>query len=111
MKLTAEQVKLAQSCKTPEELMAKAHDTGMALSLEQAQAALDSVEMVELNADDLDVVSGGCWTGYTCYFCGQDFDTKPPHQICIQGSPTATTNRGVCESCYQQKKNEYHYMS
>jgi len=70
MKLTANQVKLAQSCKTPEELMVKAQDAGVVLSLEQAQAALDSVEMVELDADDMDVVSGGkfelCWEDQSC---------------------------------------------
>jgi len=59
MKITSEQLKMAKSCKTAEELVAKAQDAGVTLSLEQAQSVLDSVTMVELSEDDVDNVSGG----------------------------------------------------
>jgi len=75
MKLTAEQFKLAQSCKTSEELMAKAQAAGVVLFLEQAQAALDSVEMVELDADDMCIAGGsGCSTADmpSCSICNKN---------------------------------------
>jgi len=102
MKLTAEQIKLAQSCKTPEELMAKAQDAGLTLSLEQAKAALDSVSMVELNEDDIDVVSGGCKTRYSCWLCSQEYDGVPPHKVYELDAGVGGSFQPVCEQCYQQ---------
>ncbi|MBR5915773.1 MAG: hypothetical protein IKZ57_04935 [Spirochaetia bacterium] len=56
---TKEQIEKAMECKTPEELIELAKKAGVELTLEQAEAYLDEMDNIELDAEALDQVAGG----------------------------------------------------
>ena len=56
---TKEQIEKAMECKTPEELIELAKKAGVELTLEQAEAYLDEMDNIELDAEALENVAGG----------------------------------------------------
>ena len=66
-KLTAEMIKKAKDCKTPEELIALAKLIGIELTKPEAESYMAELEDFELNKKDLDKVAGG---DNSCYMDG-----------------------------------------
>ena len=58
-KITKEMLEKAALCKTAEQLIALAKESGVELTKTEAEAYLAELENCELSADDLDKVAGG----------------------------------------------------
>ena len=58
-KLTAEMIKKAKECKTPEELVELAKNAGLELTVPEAESYLAELEDFELDSLELDKVAGG----------------------------------------------------
>ena len=59
---TKEQLAMAKQCKTPEELIELAKKADIELTKEQAEAYLDELQDIELDAEILERVAGGGMT-------------------------------------------------
>ena len=70
-KLTAEMIKKAKDCKTPEELIALAKDNGIDITREEAESYLAELDNVELDSKVLDKVAGGTGRYDQCPEYGQ----------------------------------------
>ena len=64
--LTKEQLAMAMNCKTPEELVELAKNSGIEITMEEAKAYLDELANMELDDAALEKIAGGgphkCWT-------------------------------------------------
>ena len=74
---TKEQIEKAMKCETPEELIALAKAEGIEITKEQAEAYLDEMDNIELDAEALDQVAGGnynpCFTKHSsCFACDSE---------------------------------------
>jgi len=69
LKFTREQLLLAKSCQSTEELYNKMKEKGINVDLAVAEKLFASTRFEELSEDDVDIVSGGCGTEY-CRCCG-----------------------------------------
>ena len=63
---TKEQLEKAMKCETPEELIALAKAEGIEITKEQAEAYLDEMDNIELDAEALDQVAGGSYGDNHC---------------------------------------------
>ena len=63
---TNEQIEKAMKCETPEELIALAKEAGKEITKEQAEAYLDEMDNIELDAEELDKVAGGSYGDNHC---------------------------------------------
>ena len=64
--LTKEQIAMAMECETPEELIELAKKAGIEITKEQAEAYLDEMDNIELDAEALDQVAGGSYGDNHC---------------------------------------------
>lgn len=61
--ISEELIREAQECKSNEELVQLAKENGIEITAEEAEAFLEETVDVELDAEDLDEVTGGsCWS-------------------------------------------------
>ncbi len=65
-KITKEMVAKALECETADELVALAKESGIELTLEQAEAYLDEMDNIELDQQALDQVAGGSYGDNHC---------------------------------------------
>jgi len=80
MKLTAQQIEQIKQCASPEDVLDKAKELGLQMTLEEAKEAMKASKVAELNAEDLEQVAGGdidlgCnlsqYDGIPCKNCGK----------------------------------------
>jgi len=113
MKLTAMQIAESKKCKTPEEVVEKAKERGIEITLEEAKEVLAAPAIVELDEDELDTVSGGtgCDTEYlpsvSCGYCSNTANYSFT-------TPGGTIHKYLCSNCgcytvYEGKKYVNYY--
>jgi len=117
MKLTSEQLNLAQRCKSADELISKAKEEGFSLTREQAQKIIDASEFAEIEEGEFDMIAGGaCYTPspestWKCDLCGQTYPgNHAPWRYCLLVGPDANNVHYACENCYQEHKNDTRYL-
>ncbi len=71
--LSAEQIRKAMACDTPEELMKLAKDEGISLTREEAEAYLSEMADIDLDSAQLKQVAGG-----GCYMEAQTCSDREP---------------------------------
>ena len=73
--LTKEQLAMAMNCKTPEELVELAKNSGIEITMEEAKVYLEELEDCELDMKTLSSVAGG-----GSFYCPNDSKTCHLHK-------------------------------